>query len=182
MRVTIFGSARILEGSQEYADGVRLGRLLGSRGHTILSGGYGGAMEAVSRGARESGGHVVGVTVGAWSGRLKPNAYLSEELAAETLFARIEALVEADGLIALPGGAGTLGEIALAWNLSQTDLMPRKPVILVGPGWASMVEAFRANLIVGEHDLAMLEVVPTVDAAADALEHSLTTPGGSMWG
>jgi uncharacterized protein (TIGR00730 family) len=182
MRVTIFGSARILEGSQEYTEGVLLGRLLASRGHTILSGGYGGAMEAVSRGAWESGGHVVGVTVSPWSGRLKPNAYLSEELAAETLFARIEALVEADGLIALPGGAGTLGEIALAWNLSQTELMPRKPVILVGSGWASMVEAFRANLIVGEHDLAMLEVVSTVDEAADALEHSLTTRGGTLWG
>ncbi len=182
MRVTIFGSARIQEGSTEYHDGVRLGKLLASRGHTILSGGYGGVMEAVSRGAQEAGGHVVGVTVGAWSGRLVPNAYLSEELAAETLFARIEALVEADGLIALPGGAGTLGEVALAWNLSQTELMVRKPVILVGSGWASMVEAFRANLIVGEADLAMLRVVGTVEAAADALEVSIVAHPGPLRG
>ena len=139
-------------------------------------------MEAVSRGAHEAGGHVVGVTVQTWASRLKPNAYLSEELAAETLFARIEALVEADGLIALPGGAGTLGEIALAWNLSQTELIPRKPVILVGQGWERMVDAFRANLIVGEHDLAMLEVVPTVEAAADALEHSITAQPEALRG
>ena len=182
MRVTIFGSARVPPGSDEYEDGVRLGSILAQRGHTILSGGYGGAMEAVSRGARAAGGHVVGVTVGPWAGRLQPNEYLSEELAAETLFARIETLVEADALIALPGGAGTLGEVALAWNLSQTELIPRKPVILVGAGWAAMVEAFRAHLIVNQDDLAMLEVVETVEGAADALESSSVIQAGRIRG
>ncbi len=170
MRVTVFGSARLADTNAAYQDALRLGRILAQRGDVIVSGGYGGIMEAVSRGAREAGGLVVGVTVAPWVGRLAPNRYLSEERSAETLFERLEALIESDGLIALPGGAGTLGEIALAWNLRQMDLMPAKPVILVGAAWKSVVEAFRTHLVIDERDLAFLTLVDTVEEAVDALE------------
>ncbi|HZT96309.1 MAG TPA: LOG family protein [Chloroflexota bacterium] len=172
LRVTVFGSARVSPESSEYRDAQRLGAMLAEAGHTVLSGGYAGAMEAVSRGAREAGGQVVGVTMIPWAGRLTPNQYLSEERAVESLFARIEALIESDCLIALPGGAGTLGEVALAWNLRQTELIPRKPVILVGEPWERMVEAFRWNLIVADHDLAMLRLVHSVEDAVAAMEES----------
>lgn len=56
----MFGSARLVPESQEYRDAVRLGRLLAARGDVIVSGGYAGIMEAVSRGAHEAGGTVVG--------------------------------------------------------------------------------------------------------------------------
>jgi uncharacterized protein (TIGR00730 family) len=170
MRVTVFGSARIGPESQEYVDGLLLGRLLAQRGDVIVSGGYGGIMEAVSRGAHEAGGRVVGVTVAPWIGRIAPNPYLSEERSAATLFERLEALVESDALIALPGGAGTLGEVALAWNLRQMDLMPPKHVILVGQNWREMVEAFRRHLVIGAHDLSLLSVVATIDEAMAALD------------
>jgi predicted Rossmann-fold nucleotide-binding protein len=126
-------------------------------------------MEAVSRGAHEIGGRVVGVTVAPWLGRLAPNPYLSEERSAQTLFERLEALVESDGLIALPGGAGTLGEVALAWNLRQTELMPAKPVILVGEEWRRLAEAFARCLIIDEDDLALLRIVPNVEVAVEEL-------------
>jgi hypothetical protein len=132
-------------------------------------------MEAVSRGAHEAGGTVVGVTMGPWSDRLTPNRYLSEERAAKTLFARLEALVESDALIALAGGAGTLGEVALAWNLRQMDLMPAKPVIIVGSAWSAMMDSFKRNLVVGEADLRLLTLVDTIDDAVSALE-SVPTP------
>jgi uncharacterized protein (TIGR00730 family) len=170
MRVTVFGSARLGEDTDEYVEARRLGRMLAERGHVIVSGGYGGIMEAVSRGAHEIGGQVVGVTVAPWVGRLSPNPYLSEERSAQTLFERLEALVESDGLIALPGGAGTLGEVALAWNLRQMDLMPAKPVILVGEPWRHMIAAFEELLIVDERDLRLLTLVAGVDEALEALE------------
>lgn len=171
MRVTVFGSARIGPESQEYREAHRLGELLAGRGDTVLSGGYGGLMEAVSRGARGAGGHVVGVTVAPWVGRLAPNRYLSEEISSRTLFTRLEALVESEALIALPGGAGTLGEVALAWNLRQMDLMAAKPVILVGWSWQRLVAAFRDTLIIDEHDLELLTSVDTVEEAVAALDH-----------
>jgi uncharacterized protein (TIGR00730 family) len=170
VRVTVFGSARLTEESSEYQEAMRLGRILASRGDTIVSGGYGGLMEAVSRGAAEAKGSVVGITMAPWAGRLTPNQYLSEERAAETLFARIEGLIESDCLIALTGGAGTLGEVALAWNLGQMNLIPHKHVILVGPAWQAMVTAFRQHLVVEDRDLALLTVVKTIDEAVSALD------------
>lgn len=181
MRVTVFGSARTREGTREYDQAVRLGQLLAERGDVIVCGGYGGVMEGVSRGARSAGGAAVGVTVTPWAGRVAPNQYLSEEMPAETLFERLEGLVASDALIALDGGAGTLGEVALAWNLRQMDMMVPKHVILVGERWRNLVEAFRGWLIIDESDLALLTVVTTVDEAVKALE-SEPTAGGAWVG
>ncbi|MGH2442651.1 MAG: LOG family protein [Chloroflexota bacterium] len=180
MRVTVFGSARVGSDSPHYREAQRLGAMLAEQGHVIVSGGYGGIMEAVSRGAQGAGGRVVGVTVKPWIGRLAPNTYLSEEQSAETLYTRLEAMIESDALIALPGGAGTLGEIALAWNLRQMDLIPEKPVILVGLDWAAIVEAFREHLIIDETDLRLLTQVANVDEALDALR--VRTEKGQFFG
>jgi|SRR5579884_307835 len=179
MRVTVFGSARTREGTREYDQAVRLGQLLAERGDIIVCGGYGGVMEGVSRGARSVGGSVVGVTVTPWAGRVTPNRYISEEVPAETLFERLEGLIASDALIALDGGAGTLGEVALAWNLRQMDLMAPKHVILVGGRWRHLIEAFRQWLIIDESDLKLLTVVNTVDDAVEALESEPTS--GSAW-
>jgi uncharacterized protein (TIGR00730 family) len=170
MNVTVFGSARVKPESEEYRDALELGGVLAKRGHTIVSGGYGGAMEAVSRGAREAGGHVLGVTVAPWANKLAPNTYLHEERPAATLFERLEALVESDVLIALPGGAGTLGEVALAWNLRQMQLMPPKLILLVGEGWKRLAAAFSRELIVDEGDLALLTLVDDIAEAVAVLE------------
>jgi uncharacterized protein (TIGR00730 family) len=170
MRVTIFGSARLTETDAEYREGVRLGRLLAEAGHTIVSGGYAGIMEAVSRGAHGAGGTVVGVTMLPWQDRLSANTFLSEEIPARTLFERLEALIESHALIALDGGAGTLAEVAIAWNLLQMSLRPDSPVILVGARWRRLLDAFRANLIIDERDLALLTLVDTVEEAVAALQ------------
>jgi uncharacterized protein (TIGR00725 family) len=135
-------------------------------------------MEAVSRGAHEAGGQVVGVTVAPWVGRIAPNRYLSEEVSARTLFERLEALIESDALIALPGGAGTLGEVALAWNLRQMDLMPHKPVILIGPGWRAMLEACRLHLVIDDRDLELLTTTKTIEEAVAALDDHIAVDAG----
>ena len=55
MKVSVFGGSQPKEGSTAYAEAQELGKLLAERGHTVLTGGYIGTMEAVSRGAREAG-------------------------------------------------------------------------------------------------------------------------------
>jgi hypothetical protein len=62
MRISVFGGSQPKEGDAAYLEGIELGKLLAERGHIVLTGGYIGVMEAVSRGAREAGGHVIGVT------------------------------------------------------------------------------------------------------------------------
>jgi uncharacterized protein (TIGR00725 family) len=145
MNITVFGGSHPQPGSPAYAEAYELGKLLGQAGHTVLTGGYIGTMEAVSRGANEAGGHVVGVTcdeIEHWRG-VGANTWVQEERRFQTLEQRLTELVHAcDAAIALPGGPGTLTEIALTWNLMIVDSIPQKPLILAGPGWKAVVESF----------------------------------------
>jgi uncharacterized protein (TIGR00730 family) len=145
MNVTVFGGSQPRPGSPAYAEAYELGKLLVQAGHTVLTGGYIGTMEAVSRGAAEAGGHVIGVTctdIEKWR-PVKANAWVKEERRFATLQERLNELVLAcDAAIALPGGPGTLTEIALTWNLMIVDSIPAKPLILIGTGWKSVFDRF----------------------------------------
>lgn len=74
-RVTVFGGSRCGPDSEEYKEALRLGRLLVEAGFDVASGGYAGVMEAISRGAHEAGGHVIGVTMNQF--KSAPNPYLN---------------------------------------------------------------------------------------------------------
>lgn len=145
MNITVFGGAQPKEDSAAYEEACALGKLLAERGHAVLTGGYMGTMEAVSRGASEAGGHVIGVTcidIEEWRGTA-PNQWVKEERRKKSLFERLQALIEGcDAAIALPGGAGTLAEISLMWNLMIVESLPPRPLILVGSGWQSTFDQF----------------------------------------
>lgn len=141
MNITIFGGAQPQPGTPPYNDAHRLGKMLAERGHSVLTGGYIGTMEAVSKGASEAGGHVIGVTcaeIENWR-PIAANAWVKEERRAETLLERLRELISAcDAAIALPGGPGTLTEICLMWNLLVVESIHRRPLILVGEGWRAI--------------------------------------------
>jgi uncharacterized protein (TIGR00730 family) len=145
MNISVFGGSQPKEGDPAYEEALLLGRLLAQRGHTVLTGGYIGTMEAVSRGAHEAGGHVIGVTceeIEAWR-PVGVNRWVKEERRKKTLLERLQALiVESDAAIALPGGPGTLTEVALTWNLMIVESIHRRPLILVGRGWQSTLDRF----------------------------------------
>ncbi len=145
MKVSVFGSSQPKEGDATYTEAMELGRLLAERGHTVLTGGYMGTMEAVSRGAREAGGHVIGVTceeIEAWRPN-KANAWVAEEIRKKTLLERLHTLIhESDAALALPGGPGTLAEISVMWNLMIVESLHRRPLILIGDGWQSVFDQF----------------------------------------
>jgi uncharacterized protein (TIGR00730 family) len=144
MNITVFGGSHPKPGSPAYAEAYELGKLLAQAGHIILTGGYVGTMEAVSKGANDAGGHVIGVTcadIEVWRGT-RVNAWVQEERHFATLQERLNELVLAcDAAIALPGGPGTLTEISLTWNLMIIASIPPKPLILVGAGWKTVMES-----------------------------------------
>ena len=145
MNITVFGGAQPKEDSAAYEEARELGKLLAERGHAVLTGGYMGTMEAVSRGASEAGGHVIGVTcedIERWRKR-SANQWVKEEWRKKSLIERMQALIEGcDAAIALSGGAGTLAEISLMWNLMIVESLPPRPLILVGSGWQSTFDQF----------------------------------------
>jgi uncharacterized protein (TIGR00725 family) len=174
LNITVFGGSQPREGDAAYMEAYELGKILALAGHTVLTGGYIGTMEAISRGAAEAGGHVIGVTcadIENWRS-VKPNAWVLEERRFVTLQERLNELVLAcDGAIALPGGPGTLTEVALTWNLMIVAAMPPKPLILVGKGWLSVMESFynAFDIYIPQNQRPLIQYAPDAATAMSLL-------------
>jgi uncharacterized protein (TIGR00730 family) len=176
MKVSVFGGSQPKDGSQAYADARALGETLARHGHTVLTGGYIGIMEAVSRGAATAGGHVIGVTceeIGRRHSRTA-NRWVAEERRKGTLLERLQELIEgSDAALALPGGPGTLTEIALTWNLMIVGSLDQRPLILIGEGWRLVWDSFYSQL--GEYTplsyRKLLQFAPKPTAAIEMLEN-----------
>ena len=143
-RISVFGSSLPQPGEPAYEQARKLGRYLAEAGFEVINGGYAGTMEAVSRGAAEAGGHVIGITceeIEAWRPG-KANHWVKEEWRVPTLHDRLHAIVtQCDAAIALPGGIGTLAEIVVMWSQMQTQAIPARPLVLIGSGWRTTFDA-----------------------------------------
>jgi uncharacterized protein (TIGR00730 family) len=141
--ITVFGGSQPQKGSEPYLQAERLGKLLAENGFTTMTGGYIGTMEAVSKGAAEAGGHVIGVTcdeIESWR-PVAPNEWVAEQRRYPLLRDRLYALIDdCDAAIALPGGIGTLAEISVMWSQMQTGASALKPLILLGTQWRIIIE------------------------------------------
>lgn len=167
MHVAVFGSSSVQPGEPIYAEAMGLGASLAKRGDVVLTGGYHGLMEAVSRGASEAGGHVVGITSPRlFPDRTGPNGWVSEDLVANTLAGRIAELVDrADLAIALPGSLGTFAELVTALNdahLAGLRGARPKPLLAIGERWVDWLESMADAF---ELDRSLVVTVTTVDEA-----------------
>ncbi len=179
MNVTVFGGSNPDE--KDYQQAERLGFLLGQAGFTVITGGYIGVMEAVSKGAAQAGAHVVGITceqIEDWR-PVKPNRWINEERRYPTLRERLFALVDGcEAAIALSGGPGTLTEIALTWNLLLTESISPRPLILVGASWRAVVDQFFAALstYIPNNQRHWLTFADTVEQAVEQLHSQNGSP------
>ncbi len=145
--VTIFCSSLPAEGTKAYAEARRLGKLLAACGFAVCNGGYGGLMEATARGAREVGGHTIGVTCAVWP--FSANPWVVEEVKTRSFPERLMTLIErGDAYLALPGGTGTLAELALAWEMMNKASLSktvggRKPLLVMAPYWQAVVDCLK---------------------------------------
>jgi uncharacterized protein (TIGR00730 family) len=173
--ITVFGAANTQPGEPLYEQSLRLGSLIAGAGWGVLTGGYIGTMEAVSRGAAEAGGHVIGVTcdeIEAWR-PVRPNRWVMEERRYPTNLLRLSALIQGcDAALALPGGVGTLAELAVLWSQLQTQAVAPRPFLAIGPGWGSVIEAFLGGLgdYVRPADRQWITPVEDVDGAVENLK------------
>lgn len=179
LRITVFGGSQPKPGDPVYQAALHLGELIAQSGYTLLNGGYIGTMEALSRGAFEAGGRVIGVTcdqIEAWR-PVKANPWVTEERHYATFQERIFALIEnCDACLALPGGVGTLAELVLTWNLLLTRILPPRPLILIGPGWHKVIEKFLAEQgeFVPSVQRQWVLFSPDVDSAFRRLQETLS--------
>jgi uncharacterized protein (TIGR00730 family) len=140
--ITVFGSSRPLSGDPQYLAAQELGAALAAKGFAICSGGYGGVMEAVSRGAKEAGGRTLGITSSFF--RTHANRWVDEKIDVPTWQERLFALIErGDGYVACQGGTGTLVELAVVWEMLNKHAMARKPLVALGDFWSPVIDRVR---------------------------------------
>ena len=139
--ISVFGTGRARPGEPAYELAYKLGRMLAKAGFTIANGGYGGTMSAAAKGATEAGGETIGVTCTSFK-QSKANEYISREIITDSLDERLDTLIKlGQGYMVLPGGTGTLLELAKVWELKNKDfLRENKPIILVGGFWKPLVD------------------------------------------
>jgi len=181
--VTVFGSSLPGEESLTYAEARRLGKLLAEAGFAVCNGGYGGLMEASARGAREAGGHAIGVTCTICPA--KANRWITEEVRTQTFPERLMALIErGDAYIVLPGGTGTLAELALVWELMNKSSLSRtmggrRPLLVMVPYWQPVIDCLKQEGRLNSPREASvptaMKIVTLVTDAQHAAEHLRNT-------
>ena len=169
--VTVFGSARTLEGDPYYAAAYETSRMLAKEGFAIITGGGPGIMEAANRGAREAGGRSIGCNI-ELPHEQQPNAYLDRWVTFRHFFVRKVMLVKYSyAYIAMPGGFGTLDEMTEAATLIQTGKISHFPLVLMGVEfWKPLLEFMRGTLVkegtIGPDDVDFLVTDSPEEAAA----------------
>lgn len=177
--ITVFGSSRPLEGEPEYEEARALGSALASAGFAVCTGGYGGVMAAVSRGAKEAGGKSYGVTAEFFSA--KANPWVEVEIRVATWQDRLFELIRlAHGFVACKGGTGTLVEFAVVWEMLNKSVMTGKPFAVLGNFWSPIIECVREvelgpQASWGERNGRLIHVAATPEAAVRHLEEKLLT-------
>ncbi len=167
--VSVFGSARTPEGSQEYELAREVGRRLGEAGFAVITGGGPGAMQAANRGAQEAGARSIGLNIDLASERSDDHPWVDQSLDFHYFFVRKIMFVRyANAFVVLPGGYGTLDELFEALTLIQTRKIRSFPVLLVGRRyWAGLVDWLRdpvqAEGKIGSGDLDLFCVTDDLD-------------------
>jgi uncharacterized protein (TIGR00725 family) len=115
--ISVVGDSSLPTGDPRLAAAERLGELLVDHGYRVMTGGLGGVMEAACRGARRSAAWKPGTTIGVLPGSdpAEANEFVDVVIPTGLDHGRNVIVAQADALVAIGGGAGTLSEMALAW-------------------------------------------------------------------
>lgn len=169
--ITVYGSSQVDPNHAVFQDALRIGEALAQAGYTVMSGGYFGVMEAISKGAKIAGGRVIGVTTDQIGEKfdVQPNGYLDEIVNYPDLRDRLLHMVEhADGYLAMPGGIGTLHEIAETWELMRIGGVPSRPFVCYGPMWEEIIQIMEGSAFLGDGYHGMITIARDATAVIDA--------------
>ncbi len=172
--VSIFGSARLDENSDDYKKAREVSRLLSDAGFAIISGGGPGIMEAANRGGYEGNSASIGLNIELPKEQI-PNSYQDLSLNFSHFFTRKVMFVKyAAAYVVCPGGFGTLDEMAEMLTLVQTGKTPEIPIILINKTfWQPLIDWFENYLLkqnmIKKEDLALFKIVDEPQQAFDEI-------------
>jgi uncharacterized protein (TIGR00730 family) len=174
--VSIFGSARMVEGEDYYEMARKTANKITEQGFGVITGGGPGVMEAANKGAQEGGGKSVGlgITLPHEQGL---NSYVDRNYVINFhyFFARKVMFVKyAQGFIVFPGGFGTLDEFFEAMTLIQTKKINTFPIVLIGSEyWDGLIDWIKNTMVregtISEEDVDLFHLTDDPEEAVDII-------------
>ncbi|HEY1609034.1 MAG TPA: TIGR00730 family Rossman fold protein [Paraburkholderia sp.] len=172
--VSIYGSARLKPESQYYQLATQIARKLSDAGFAVISGGGPGIMEAANQGAHAGKSPSVGLNI-ELPHEQSGNQWQDISLRFRHFFTRKVTFVKnSDAVIVMPGGFGTLDELAEVLTLIQTKKSRHVPIILVGGEfWKGLLGWFKEALIpmglINPEDIDLMQVIDEPDQVLEAV-------------
>ncbi len=173
--VTVFGWSESRPGDAIYEAAREVACLSARDGLTVVSGGFGGEMEAAARGAKEGGGKTIGVTfypmlATKFEAGTGASSYLDQEIKTDTYLERTVKLIAlGDVFICFNGGTGTISEWAMAWGLARIYYDHHKPLVLFGDFWKDVVDVIERNMHIRPEEKRVYRIVDSPGEALQAL-------------
>jgi len=172
--ISVFGSARLKEGTHWYNEAEKFGELITTHDFGVITGGGPGIMEASNRGSKESGGKSIGVGIELpfESGM---NPYVDKGVENRYFFTRkVMFLKYSKGFVVFPGGLGTLDELFEAMTLAQCGHNVKYPIVLVGKEfWGGLINWIKntqlTNGLISEKDLDLFRLVDSAEEAVQKI-------------
>jgi uncharacterized protein (TIGR00730 family) len=172
--VSIYGSARLKPSSPYYKLTTQIARKLSDAGFAVISGGGPGIMEAANKGAHAGKAPSVGLNI-ELPHEQSGNQWQDISLRFRHFFTRKVTFVKnSDAVIVMPGGFGTLDELAEVLTLIQTKKSRHVPIILVGSEfWKGLLSWFETSLVsmglISPGDMDLMKVIDEPDQVLEAV-------------
>ena len=166
--ITLYGSARLGEQTQEYQLARGMAGEIAKRGLGNLNGGGPGIMEAAARGAKDQNGHAIGCNIELPFEQI-PNPHNSVSIQFNYFTSRKMILSEfSKGFVVFPGGFGTLDEITEILCLIQTKKRENSPIVFVGKefwqGWFEWLESvLLQQKLINRQEFENLTIIDSID-------------------
>src|SRR3989344_2547346 len=176
--VTIFGSTKFTEGNVYYDSARQLAKkIVKDLNYSVITGGGPGIMEGANKGAKESGGNSIGLTIRLPKEQVM-NYYLTNHIDFYYFFARKVCLAySAEAFVFFPGGFGTFDEFSELITLHQPHKVPEVPIILIGSDyWREVENFFRETMFkrgtIDEEDFKYFRITDDLDEVISIIENS----------
>ncbi len=175
--VSVFGSARTHPDDPQYAAAVEVGRLLGEKGFSVITGAGPGIMEAANKGAQMAGAPSIGCNI-ELPFEQGTNPYVDTHVAFRYFAVRKTMFIKySSAFIIFPGGFGTFDELFEALTLIQTGKISQFPVILFGTHyWAGLVRWLNSKVLaerkISPGDMDLMVVTDDPAEAARMVEQA----------
>lgn len=173
--VSLFGSARTYPEDKNYLLAENIGEKLSNAGYSVVTGGGPGIMEAANKGAYKGKSLSVGLNIELPDHEIT-NEYQDIVLRFRHFFTRKVMFVKyASAYVVMPGGFGTLDELAEILSLIQTGKARKIPIILVNePFWRGLMRWWTDNLLpegmIDKEDLQLISFVSEADEVVEAIQ------------